>query len=52
MDIKNSERVIVLKEYKQSILDELNLLGLNESTLFPELDDYARFIKDKYNYAK
>ncbi|WP_400263119.1 FRG domain-containing protein [Sphingobacterium sp. SG20118] len=48
----NSESVIVPKEAKKNILTELDLLGINNSTLFPELEDYAKYIKDKYNYNK
>lgn len=45
-----NEKVIIHKEYKQNILSELDLIGINNSTLFPELDDYAKYIKDKYKY--
>ncbi len=34
---------------KDNILEELNILGINESTLFPELDNQARYLKKFYS---
>lgn len=48
----NNESIIVPKEAKKNILVELDLLGINNSTIFPELDDYAKYIKEKYNHDK
>ena len=47
-----NEKVIVPKDAKKDILLELDLLGINNSTLFPELDDFAKYVKEKYNYDK
>lgn len=44
------EKLIIPKEHKNTIIEELNLLGINYSTLFPELDDFASFIKEKYKH--
>lgn len=34
---------------KAKILKELDALGINEATLFPELDKVAHYLKEKYN---
>lgn len=34
---------------KARILKELDALGINEATLFPELDKVAHYLKEKYN---
>lgn len=39
----------IKKEDKKLILKELDTLGINEATLFPELDNQARYLKNKYN---
>ncbi|EFW23715.1 FRG domain protein [Solobacterium moorei F0204] len=36
------------KDDKKLILKELDSLGINEATLFPELDNQARYLKNKY----
>ena len=33
---------------KDTILDELNAIGINESTLFPELENQAKYLKKYY----
>ena len=33
---------------KDNIIDELNLLGINEATLFPELENQAKYLKKYY----
>ena len=35
-------------ESKETILDELNAVGINESTLFPELENQAKYLKKYY----
>ena len=35
-------------EAKKRILKQLDKLGINEATLFPELDNQARYLKNKY----
>lgn len=39
----------ISKDDKKLILKELDTLGINEATLFPELDNQARYLKSKYN---
>ncbi len=39
---------IIPSNSKQQILSELNLLGINQSSLFPEIDNVANFIRTKY----
>ncbi|WP_447637087.1 FRG domain-containing protein [Flavobacterium microcysteis] len=34
---------------KDNILDELNVLGINEATLFPELDNQAQYLKKYFS---
>ncbi len=34
---------------KHSILEELDSLSINKSTLFPEIDNVAAYIKEKHN---
>ena len=43
----SGNRIIIEKLKKESILDELDNLGINKSTLFPEIDKVADYIKDK-----
>lgn len=44
----NEERILVDKDSKNSILEELDQLGINQSTLFPEVDKVADFVRRKY----
>lgn len=44
----DEERILVDKDFKRSILEELEQLGINQSTLFPEVDKVADFVKRKY----
>ena len=48
----SKERLIIKSSEKKSILDELDNLGINKSTLFPEIDKVADYIKEKYNTQK
>ena len=43
----NENRIIIEKSKKESILTELDRIGINKSTLFPEIDKVADYIKDK-----
>lgn len=36
------------KNSKENILDELNVVGINEATLFPELENQAKYLKRHY----
>ena len=42
------DRIWIDEGDKTHIRDELNLLGINERTLFPEIDKSAKFITDLY----
>ena len=44
----SENRIIIEKSKKDSILKELDNLGINKSTLFPEIDKVADYIKEKY----
>ena len=44
---KDKNRIIIKSSHKKDIIDELNRLGINKSTLFPEIDKVADYIKDK-----
>jgi hypothetical protein len=41
--------LVVPQEYKQSIINELDIIGINESFVFPELEHQAAYIKNKHN---
>ena len=48
---KNSplgKRIIIDHKSKKDILNELDTLGINKSTLFPEIDKVADYIKENY----
>lgn len=40
-----NERYIVKHAMKQELLNQLNILGINEGTLFPELEHQASYVK-------
>lgn len=42
-------RLIIDANYKNNILKELNYLGLNEVSLFPEIENVSKYIKSKYS---
>ena len=46
--VEVKERLIIKSSHKKDIIDELNRLGINKSTLFPEIDKVADYIKEKY----
>lgn len=43
------KKVVVLINNKKQILDELERCSINRSTLFPEIECVAQYLKDKYN---
>lgn len=43
-----NKSILLFVENKREILKELDLLSINRSTLFPELDNVAEYIKLKY----
>lgn len=45
---RDKDRIIIPKERKHAILDELKTFGISEKTLFPELESQAIEILDKY----
>lgn len=45
----NGKTLIVVVNNKKSIMKELATYGITKATLFPEIDDVASYIKDKYN---
>jgi hypothetical protein BACCOPRO_03463 len=44
----NNNKIIIKSSKKELILKELDKLGINKSTLFPEIDKVADYIKEKY----
>ena len=46
-DSLSGKRIIIEHKSKKDILNELDILGINKSTLFPEIDKVADYIKDK-----
>lgn len=46
-DSNEKRQVFIIKE-KKSFIDMLNAFSINKSTLFPEIDDVADFIKGRY----
>lgn len=45
----NGKTLVVLVNNKKSIMRELSTYGITKATLFPEIDDVASYIKEKYN---
>lgn len=41
--------LIIPQEYKQSILKELDIIGINEAFVYPELEHQTSYIKNKHN---
>ena len=44
----DDKNIVVLVDKKDSVLKELDLLSINKSTLFPEIDSVSDYIKLKY----
>ena len=47
-DSPSGKRIIIDHKSKETILTELDWIGINKSTLFPEIDKVADYIKEKY----
>lgn len=47
IDSISSERICVKESDKESILKELEVLGIHEASLFPEVDKVAAYLKQK-----
>lgn len=45
---RNDKKIIVLVDNKESILNELDLFGINKAKLFPEIETVALSLKDKF----
>jgi len=45
---ETNKKIIIKSSNKASILKELDKIGINKSTLFPEIDKVADYIKEKY----
>lgn len=43
---------VINKAHKQKIRKQLEALGIDKSTLFPEVEHLAEHIKDKYHLLK
>lgn len=48
--IEYSRKYIIKKEKKKEILKELDIIGINEKTLFGDSDSIANYIKVKHGY--
>ncbi len=48
LNFKN-KNILVFVNQKAKILKELDLLSINKSTLFPEIDSVSDYIKSKYS---
>lgn len=44
----NGEKIIIPAKSKSQLLEELEVLGISKYNLFPELDDYAEYLKSKF----
>ena len=44
----DSKRLVLVISDKEKILRELDTLSINRATLFPEIDDVAEYLKEKY----
>lgn len=45
-------RYIIPSVCKEKILNQLNMLGINESTIYPEIDHVANYIKNNIKYTR
>lgn len=45
---ENGKRIVLAVKNKTKILQELDMLSVNRAGLFPEIDDVAEYIRDKY----
>lgn len=47
-----SEKVIIPAKYKKKILKQLDLMGINEQRLFPDIEHQLKYILEKYKNEK
>lgn len=45
---ESGKKLIFIVKNKENILRELDLFSINKASLFPEIDDVAEYIKEKY----
>lgn len=45
---EDNKRLVLVINDKEKILRELDTLSINRATLFPEIDDVAEYLKEKY----
>lgn len=43
-------KIIIPSEFKQDIIKELDRIGINSSTIYPDLEGLTKYIKEKYSY--
>ncbi|WP_053582563.1 FRG domain-containing protein [Lysinibacillus contaminans] len=48
-DSEKSYKIIIDRQSKREIIDQLSICGISKATLHPELYKVAEFIKEKYN---
>lgn len=48
VDASIRQRFVIMKDKKQQIMKELELLGVNEGFIFPELEHQTSYVKSKY----
>lgn len=46
--LKDDISIIIPKQHKKDIREKLDLLNINQPFLFPDLDSYGKYIKNKY----
>lgn len=46
------ERWRIDSDSKKEIFDQLELMGISRDKLFPELDETAEYLKEKFKYGK
>ncbi|WP_193186830.1 FRG domain-containing protein [Nisaea sediminum] len=50
-DYMKAEKIIINKEYKNEIIEDLKKLSINEMSLFPDIERAARYLKEKSSLA-
>ena len=45
---ENGKKIVLVVKNKDKIAQELDTLSINRASLFPEIDDVAEYIKEKY----
>lgn len=42
-------KIIIPSNKKSEVLEQLNLCGVNEKTIYPGLDGIGRYVREKYS---